>query len=231
VPAAEFPFNDGRRPAFTPLYVCVGCGSGHFRHIPREDVSLPWHKAVLERNTAWSEVLAGKLAVHARVSSVIDIGCGIGTWLHFMARRGASVLGFDTAGECVLYGRERFGLTLLNERFAHDHPVARDARADLLTCIMVMEHLSQPRMLAREMAIYCRETGAKAFVSVPFFNDKAFLEFDSESPRYNVFNDVGAHVTYFSDEGLTSMFRDFGMRVSARIEGLAWRGFLFQPEA
>jgi SAM-dependent methyltransferase len=228
LPVADFPFNDGRRPAMTPLYICIVCGSAHFRHAPREGSTLQWHQKVYDRNMAWSATLYEKLRTQLELRSVIDIGCGIGTWLNYVKGRGGAALGFDTAEACVAHGRQAFGLDLRAELFEASHPAACAAAAELLSCIMVMEHLPQPRLLAREMAAYCRRHGSLAYVSVPFFNDRRFLDFDSESAEYNVFNDVGAHVTYFSDEGMIRMFAGFGLKLKLKLSIPAWRGLLFE---
>jgi 2-polyprenyl-3-methyl-5-hydroxy-6-metoxy-1,4-benzoquinol methylase len=160
--------------------------------------------------------------------SVIDIGCGIGTWLSYAKECGSKALGFDTSEACVAYGRQTFGLDLLGELFEAQHQDADDADADILTCIMVMEHLLQPQLLASEMAAYCRAHKSMAFVSVPFFNDRHFLDFDSESTKYNVFNDVGAHVTYFSDDGMVLMFAKFGLKLRMQVKLPHWSGLLFE---
>ncbi len=138
-------------------------------------------------------------------------------------------MGFDTSRACVDYGTNEFGLHLRCEYFSRFNESAISTNATLITCIMVMEHLSTPRVLAEEIAGFCLDQGAKAFVSVPFFNDKRHLYFESASTGYNVFNDVGAHVTYFSDVGLVSMFEDFGLKKLAGINSAGWRGFMFGP--
>lgn len=228
---ADFPHNDKRRPAYSPLFLCLGCESAFFQHEPREGSTLAWHQKVYERNIEWSKVLYPKIASIRPFKSVIDIGCGIGTWLSYVKSQGDACLGFDTAKACVDYGAERFELNLRSEYFSASHPEANDFRAELLTCIMVMEHLPDPRLLASEMATYCLAHNSAAFVSVPFFNDKRHLNFDDESKDYNLFNDVGAHVTYFSDAGMKKMFASFGLEHAGTVFAGSWRGMMFKPPA
>lgn len=212
----------------TPLYVCLECGSGFFTHSPREGSSVEWHKKVLERNLGWSPTLFDKISAHHRFSSVIDIGCGIGTWLSYCKGRGMKCLGFDTSTECVEFGKQHFGLDLRAELFHSSHEAATRQTADLVTCIMVMEHLEDPAQLAREIARYCLSHRAWCFVSVPFLQTRRHLVFDSQDGKSSVFNDVGAHVTYFSDAGLHAMFRQLGMEPAGLVSGIAWRGYLFK---
>lgn len=226
-----FPFNDHRRPALTPLLYCIDCQSAHFNHEPRNDDSLDWHKRVLQRNFEWSALLLRKLSQFGSPRRVIDIGCGIGTWLHFLDTQGISGLGFDTNLTLVTHARKTLDLDLRGEIFTAENPAARAFDADLLTAIMVMEHLSKPRTLAEQIARYCVRQGSRFYVTVPWFDDLRHLDFDDESKEHSVFNDVGAHVSYFSREGMIRMFDDFGMRTVGTVSGLAWSGLLFEPHA
>jgi SAM-dependent methyltransferase len=226
IPIAEFILNASERET-TLLHGCVSCGSAHFKHNPRQGSTLAWHKKVFERNALWSERLYQTfLGMHVDISRVIDIGCGIGTLCSIFNSYQSQCLGYDTAVHLINWGKEQFGLNLFPKIFTADDLDAQQARATLVTCIMVLEHLPEPRDLAQEIAAYVKQTQALAYISVPFLNDYRFLDYDSADDRYNVFNDIGAHVTYFSDRGLKAMFNDYGLQHKATISG-PWRGLLF----
>ncbi len=225
-PVAEFPFNDYRAPAITILHGCINCGSAHFKHESRNFSSLNWHRKVFDRNTQWSANLYTTLMSRVNMHSVIDIGCGIGTWLKYAESHNSLCLGYDTGEDSIHYGIREFSLKLRARPFFSNDPDALSAKATLLTCIMVFEHLSEPRALAKEIANYCQITGAKVFISVPFFNNYGFLKYDNSSPEYNIFNDVGGHVVYYSDRGMIRMFADYGPIHEATLPGF-WRGMLF----
>jgi 2-polyprenyl-3-methyl-5-hydroxy-6-metoxy-1,4-benzoquinol methylase len=79
-------------------------------------------------------------------NTVIDVGCGVGTWLAVLAENGvADVWGID--GDYV----DRALLEIPEERFLpHDltKPVRLERRFDLVLCLEVAEHLpadSDPR--------------------------------------------------------------------------------------
>jgi 2-polyprenyl-3-methyl-5-hydroxy-6-metoxy-1,4-benzoquinol methylase len=150
----------------------------------------------------------------ADMTRIIDIGCGIGTWLHYAQQRGSHVFGFESSSDLVEYGIDKFGLSLSSEIFTAENPLAIKEQATLLTCVMVFQHLSDPRTLAESISAYCCEHKAKAFVSVPFFNhDKHSWLLKQDGFENSISNDVGAHVTYFSDRGIEIMFNDFGLKV------------------
>jgi SAM-dependent methyltransferase len=161
--------------------------------------------------------------------AVIDIGCGIGTWLKYAESQQSSCLGYDTGADSIEYGTRELGLRLRARPFSFNDPEAASEKASILTCIMVFEHLSDPRTLASEVAQYCKKWGSKAYISVPFFNNYKFLRYDDSLTEYNVFNDVGGHVTYYTDRGMIRMFADFGLAHEATLFPASWRGMLFTP--
>jgi SAM-dependent methyltransferase len=76
-----------------------------------------------------------------KAASVVDVGCGVGTWLAAFAAHGVTnIRGID--GEYVDRGRLQIG----EDRFvAHDltKPIRLDERFDLVLCLEVAEHLER----------------------------------------------------------------------------------------
>jgi hypothetical protein len=124
-----------RKDSLSMLYYCIGCQSAFFCHEPRVGSSLAWHLKVRERNLSWSKELYDALGKVAILDSIIDIGCGIGTWLDYAKSRGSSVLGFETAQELVVYGENEYNLNLKCELFASSNQSANKQEATLITSI------------------------------------------------------------------------------------------------
>lgn len=75
-------------------------------------------------------------------STVLDVGCGLGTWLAAYSEAGCEVFGVDSARvptEKLLVPIESFRAVDLEE------PLLLDARYDLVTCLEVAEHVSANR--------------------------------------------------------------------------------------
>lgn len=74
--------------------------------------------------------------------SVVDVGCGTGTWLAQFRQAGCQTLGFD--GDYV----DRAMLQIPRDEFIPknlEQPVKVDRRFDLATCLEVAEHLTPER--------------------------------------------------------------------------------------
>lgn len=230
---ADFPLKAAGVASMTPLYHCLLCRSAHFRHEPADSSSLNWHIKILSRNLAWAAELYQSLRSISSFSSVLDIGTGIGTWISYLKGRDLSVLGFEPGEDAANYGRQHLAVPIDNGYFVAQSALRKHGRFDLITCIMVLEHLRSPRDLIGEMSEYCRITGAQAYISVPFYHGAHQLNFDDTSPKYSVFNEVSSHVVYFSEDGLKKAFADFGMAcLSKRVAtpSNVWGGFLFGPD-
>ena len=75
--------------------------------------------------------------------SLLDIGCGSGTFLHLARRRGFLPHGMDVSARAVAAAREQYGLAVRQGEIGSDVWKGRDF--DLVTMFHVLEHLPDPR--------------------------------------------------------------------------------------
>lgn len=176
----------------------------------------------------WSQILFSYFKMSGvPFKRVIDIGCGTGTLLHYLKTLEQSqILGFDTNYDFIKHGIDSHALELRCEIFQAKHLEAQSFNADLVTCIMVFEHLDDSAILAKEIAKYFITHDAKAYISVSFLKDLSHFDFNKS---HYIFNDVGGHVTYFSYGGLTSLFNTYGLRAitTVNVSKMGWSGILF----
>jgi len=105
----------------------------------------PYDRAFYDRNRTGSVAAAGRIVpivmelVHPE--SVIDFGCGTGTWLRvFREFEVGQILGFDGSyvdPKLLLIPRDRFTAVDLTDPTSLPSPL----RADLAMCLEVVEHL------------------------------------------------------------------------------------------
>ncbi|MFC3714813.1 class I SAM-dependent methyltransferase [Luteimonas soli] len=187
---------------------------------------LQWNISVETRNReAGRRLFAALKAQGADPTTILEIGCGIGTLLDEASMAGKKSVGFDTNQHAVEYGRSTFGADL---RCEHWSSRTLDERSDLTLCISVLEHIAEPRPLIAEIARYCSKFGTRAFISVPFVNrDKwhYLLNPDPTIPGTPFFdNDV--HVTHFSRTGLERCLVEYGAKGTHFLAAGLWEGII-----
>src|SRR3546814_4688850 len=89
--------------------------------------------------------------------------------MHYLDGKGYRVFGFEPGSKAAAFGAGSFSLDICADYFTAAKASELCGRFDLVTCIMVLEHLRDPRALIREISSYCIKAGAMAFVSVPFY--------------------------------------------------------------
>src|SRR3546814_7124144 len=142
-PAAEFHLSAPYSGQYSTLYHCISCGSAHFRHEPADSSSVSWHKKVMSRNLEWSSDIDRALLSQCKFSSVIDIGCGIGTWMRYLDGKGYRVFGFEPGSKAAAFGAGSFSLDICADYLTAAKASELCGRFDLVTCIMVLEHLDR----------------------------------------------------------------------------------------
>ena len=203
-----------RMPQFTSLYYCMDCGSFLHPQIYREPLDqlfrdAQWHISVEERNRPWANEFFDAALKKRDIRSVIELGCGTGTFLSVAKSRGITVYGHDTNPHVPTIARERHGITVDSSMWT---ATSCTTAYDLLVCISTFEHLVEPRALMAEIATYCRRTKAAAYISVPFATERTHWDQvlvakpELGNPLY--FADV--HLTHFTKKGFEMMAGHYG---------------------
>ena len=103
-----------------------------------------------------------------KLGDVLDVGCGPGVMAEAVTERGGTMLGIDISPEMVKEASEKFA-HLKNVRFevgnVEDLDV-EDESFDLVICMAVVEYLSEPDKMLREIARVLRK-GGLVLVTVP----------------------------------------------------------------
>jgi SAM-dependent methyltransferase len=106
-----------------------------------------------------------RLPARPEKARLLDLGCGPGNMLDLLAQEG-SVYGSDFSADALRFCRSRQHLRVFRADF-HRLPL-RPASFDLVTCIDVIEHLSDDRRALAELYAAVRP-GGHLVVSVPAF--------------------------------------------------------------
>ena len=104
--------------------------------------STRYYEGLKEDSAASARAVVPRLLKLVPAQSVIDVGCGSGTWAKAYLDAGCDVLGVDghvVRPEQLLFPEERF------ERHNLNQPLRLSRRFDLVNCLEVAEHLDPVR--------------------------------------------------------------------------------------
>jgi 2-polyprenyl-3-methyl-5-hydroxy-6-metoxy-1,4-benzoquinol methylase len=122
-----------------------------------------WLVHAAERNGLWQRRLR-KMLKTRRQGSLLDIGAGIGQFLHFAQNHFAPVVGTEVSKSACAIARERFGIAM--EEGEVEYLDLGDKRFDCITLFHVLEHVPRPGRLLSRVHDLCAAEGT-VFLAVP----------------------------------------------------------------
>jgi SAM-dependent methyltransferase len=212
------------------LFYCMDCESffSPFAPVHFNGPTLNHHRKVFDRNIGFTQTWFSAISSFLDSSPyVVDIGCGIGSLLFGLREQGIRGVGYDLDREATEFGFKEYHLDLRGEAWTSEsNPYTR---VDLITCIMVLEHIPWPRPLLYEIIKGAQKHNCPAYISVPWFNKDSWkhlhLPVDEKSPFY----DPWIHVTHFSDKGFELACRGLGITKLKKITSIPWAGYFISP--
>ena len=122
-----------------------------------------WLEEERARDMLWKRRLK-KLLPRAAGGSLLDIGAGIGQFLHHAQPMFTTVAGTEVSESAVAIAREKYGLALLARQLQElDLP---PGSLDNITLFHVLEHVPDPRMLIERCQLLLKPSGT-LLVAVP----------------------------------------------------------------
>lgn len=208
------------------LFYCLDCESfsSPFAKPRPVSTSIAWHLSVRSRNQGFARELFDNLGISK--PKLLDIGCDIGTLIETATEMGGGGCGFELNPACVEHGRSR-GLDLRCEFWSVDTPVEPPT---LITCIMVLEHIHQPRPLLHDLIRAGQRWHAPVFVSVPWFDRRwwSYLNTPVTAGTFHPLAEPGVHVSHFSSRTFERVAQEMGAGPMRLVRG-AWTGFVIEP--
>lgn len=181
----------------------------------------------MRRGRPVSEQLADWIEPSVRRRTVLDVGCGSGTYLLPFKERGWEVFGIDPVPRWTEFARRRLGgtpETIVTGRYGPDAFPGR--RFSLILFSHTVEHLPDPVPLLGAMRDHLEEDGV-LFVATPnLLNPPA---------RERLFEGflAGAHVRLYSPASLATVLARAGFRITGGVDfpGRFGMGLLARPGA
>jgi SAM-dependent methyltransferase len=163
-------------------------------------------------------VLRGHVACITRAASsviaeaghplrLLDVGCGGGTLLAVLKRRGFEVLGFDSSADAMNIAWTRSGVPVVTAESVKDAGFPSGA-FDLVTLFHVMEHTPEPRTILAEVQRILQPRG-RVLVQVP--NIESWQSRLCGPRWYGL--DVPRHVINYSSHSIQGLLSNCGFRI------------------
>jgi SAM-dependent methyltransferase len=138
-----------------------------------------------------------------RPARLLDFGCGAGSFLLRMRKRGWNVTGLDMADDIAIRLREQLGLNVHTGTLPHPH--WPDACFEAITMRQSLEHVHAPLNALRD-AFRLLTAGGRLLVTVPNFDSLAASWFGPD--WYGL--DLPRHLTHFTPPTLRAMLIEAG---------------------
>jgi SAM-dependent methyltransferase len=147
--------------------------------------------------------LLDEFAQRAPGHSVIDVGCGVGHFVHTAAKTGWTARGIELSPAAVQYCQDH-GLPVTATDLFSDE--LEPGQWDVCTLFEVLEHLPDPRrFLARTVEL--ARPGGLVYVTVP---NIASLDARVQGGDWSAIN--REHLSYFTPRTLTRLLRTAGLK-------------------
>ena len=150
-------------------------------------------------------------------TTVLDVGCGVGSLSFYLASKGMLVHGIDISTRAIALCKEvRKRSSLTQASFSRKVLDEIPEKNDIVICSEIIEHIPDEAAFAQMLSIKLKKNGY-LFLSTPskanmFYPMGIFAKFDTE---------VG-HVRRYTEESLRKVLEQHGFRIEAlyRIEGI-----------
>ena len=175
--------------------------------------------------SGWGNIETGDLFDGFRIQpadTVVDVGCGIGSFVSFVARKGPAVVLIDMDPEKV-----SSALTRVRETSAREiTPIVSDcapiplpdSMATAVICTEVLEHVPDPDVLMAEL-VRLGAPGARYLLSVPH----SFSEGLQKKVAPDLYFQPPNHVRVFSEEAFKNLVMAHGLIIDHfQSQGFFW---------
>jgi 2-polyprenyl-6-hydroxyphenyl methylase/3-demethylubiquinone-9 3-methyltransferase len=150
---------------------------------------------------------------------LLDVGCGDGALTVLVKDKYRKVYGVDISAEAIARAKER-GVEAVRVNLNSETLPFEAGYFDTVSCLDVIEHVFDPRVLIREIYRVLRP-GGEGFLSTPNIRFLRFLQsiilagrFPKTSGDSTLYD--GGHIHFFTFKDIELLLQGAGFRVSAK---------------
>jgi len=143
--------------------------------------------------------------IGTRGGRLLDVGCGIGTFLHLAQESGWETHGVDPSESGTAFAHAQYGLNVFcGNLFDANFP---DRHFDVITLYHVLEHISQPNPLLDELRRILKPKTGRLVIEVP---NGGSIQSRLQKEKWPYVHPTD-HLYYFSAQTLSKLLRKHGL--------------------
>ena len=147
---------------------------------------------------------------------VMDIGCGVGDFLHTMEKHNWECTGVEPYEDAKMIARKRIKASLYSPEETDEMP---DASFDLITMWHVLEHVDDLKWQVEQLARLIKPNG-RIVIAVPNYKSYDAQYYKELWAAY----DVPRHLNHFNKKVLANIFKTKGLKL-IKTDKLIWDAY------
>ncbi len=147
---------------------------------------------------------------------LLDIGCGVGDFLHFAEQNGWQCTGAEPSEDAALIAKKRIKAEIMLPKDLEKLP---DESFDVITMWHVLEHVSDLQWQVNQLNRLLKK-GGRLVIALPNFRSYDAQYYKDKWAAY----DVPRHLNHFSQDSIAKIFNINGL-IQNQTQKLVWDAF------
>lgn len=186
----------------------------YYSHQENEKGFIPRiYEAVKKVNLKTKYKLASK---GMETGKMLDIGCGVGDYIHFAEEHGWECMGVEPSEEAKIIAQKRMKGKIINSDELENIP---DETFDVITMWHVLEHIDDLKWQLAQLQRLVKKDG-RIVIAVPNYKSYDAQYYKELWAAY----DVPRHLNHFNKPTLIKMFNSSGLKLK-KTEKLVWDAY------
>jgi 2-polyprenyl-3-methyl-5-hydroxy-6-metoxy-1,4-benzoquinol methylase len=148
--------------------------------------------------------------------NVLDIGCGVGDFLHTMEAKGWKTTGIEPSEDAKTIARQRINATIVSPKEINQ---LQDESYDLITMWHVLEHIDDIKEEIKQLQRLLRK-GGRLLLALPNFKSYDAMYYKEYWAAY----DVPRHLNHFCKASINNVFKNSKLKLTKTTK-LTWDAY------
>lgn len=151
-----------------------------------------------------------------KIGKMLDIGCGVGDFLHTAEQRGWKCMGVEPSEDATTIAKKRIKAEITSSEDLEQIP---DETFDVITMWHVLEHIDNLQWQISQLQRLIKKDG-RIVIAVPNYKSYDAKYYKDKWAAY----DVPRHLNHFKKETIVKIFKDNGLNLDS-VDKLRWDAY------